>query len=724
MKLSLLISGVRRFQILIMLIIVCNGAYSQPDSTATGEEGVYDLNLFELMNLNITIFTFCSQKMSDAPSIISAYTQQDIEKMGVTSFIDVLKYIPGIETSMDNMGNYRVSIRGIRKDGNILLLIDGVPANNFYDGKAIYDLPTEIIERVEVIRGPGSALFGTNAVAGVINVITTKIHKVSVRGGVQDFAGSPSEIFGGDVHFFWNKQDFQFSAKGGYADAKGANTKPFTPMLDEIEGVTNRWLKEGYLQSQLKYHNLNISVIGFSRNQGPWVGPWIDNPLQKPAPSSEMKSNSLIGSVSYDFSFSDKLIVTPKVYTNYILHDNLIQKEIDEFKYMVGNTELFADAVYKEKYKSITLGTELQANYQIADHWGLITGIVNENSSMPEFELERNYYLVGNRYLGEFTNLVDPTTEIELYQAKQRRSVFAYYLQTDYNLNKFAVTLGYRFDNYSDFGSSHNPRLGLVYKALDNLSIKMLYGQAFRAPTFKELYDRTNFYDPYGVIGNEELKPENLKSAELGIEYSQKYVYIRANSFYTLSDDIIGVYDPEGGGKVGSYENIGNINSFGVELETTVLFNNDFNLFVNASYFEKKFEWLNNGIIDVDDINYLENRGVPYMFNIPKFRVNAGANYTIGKFKIFAGANWGSAAKSNNRSATEGLKFVEIEPYLLANLSVKYSFTDKLSLQLLANNLGNIKYSDPEESTLINKAGQGGMAQPTSTLLLKVSYKF
>lgn len=680
---------------------------AQGDST-----DIFDMSLEELMNIEVVTASKKAQKLSDAPSIISAFSKSDIQRMNVTSLIDILNYIPAIETSMDPTGHYRISIRGARKDGNILLLIDGQNFNNFYDGKAIFDLPAEFIERIEVIRGPGSALFGTNAVAGVINIITIKDeNSASLFGGTNN-------NYGGNFNLSINKEKSKLSFNGGYIQTDGANVMPYTYPVDTfLSGNTNRWLQDIYLNTNINISKFNLSLFGISRKQGSWVGPQYII-----APDSKLNQNQFLGNMSYQIDISPKLSITPKVYFNSSIHDYMMQERPDGYEYL---TQVFIDGpITHEKYTGMLMGGDLQLNYAINEKTNLISGFVYENMKMLDFELTRNYYLISKTYLGDFTNYLSPTLEIELNQLHKTRSIMAGYAQVDYTLSKLAFTVGVRYDKYSDFGQSVNPRIGVIYKPSKSINVKMLYGQAFRAPTFKELYDQTNSYDKDGVKGNESLEAENLQSAELAIEFTGAKFLTRANGFYIMNNNIIDIYDPDGGGSVGNYLNLGNTESFGGELELYAYLSKKINLFTNGSYHITSFSWSDSPDIKDAERTYIETRGDDIIHNIPKLRINAGANFTISKFTVMMGANYGSGASANNRFTSEGLRSANIEPYVLGNFSFAYKPIEKLSIRISGNNIGNIKYSDPEASTNINKLGIYGMGQPINSFVLSVKFDF
>jgi len=693
--------------LLAVVLLTCFIAKAQEDTL-----DIYAMSLEDLMKVEVVTASKKAQKLSDAPSIISAVSKREIQKMGVNSLIDILKNIPGIETSMGVLGDYRVSIRGVRKDGNILVLIDGHHINDFYDGKSIYDFPIENIERIEVIRGPGSALFGSNALAGVINIITNKkTNLVSIAAGLHNTY---------NANFVLNKntEKWNFGVAGGYSRSDGQNVSPYSGTLENNSAETNRWLNDIHFQTQVSNQNLNISLFGVMRKNGAWVGP-----IYELANDSELKSNQIIGDIAYKIKVNDNLSITPKLYSDYINHNYLLQEQPDNY---VFNNQTFTDGMLsKEKYDGLLLGSDLQLNYSFGESLSLIGGFVYENLSMKNYSMTKNYYIVGKQYLGYFTNMASETAEIDLNQRDKHRDIYALYLQFDYKFDKFAFTVGSRFDSYSDFGNSFNPRAGIVWKPVELLSFKALYGHAFRAPTFKELYDKTSAFDKNGYIGNEELKSESVNSTELGVELSTAKLLVRLNGFFNSNENIISVYDPEGGGKVGRYQNIGNIKSFGGEFEATFIPISNFSFFVNTSYFFSNFYWNEEmEVIKPSEIEYIIERGSREMTNIPQLRINSGFNLNFFKFSTFASVNYGADSKSNNRFTSEFQNAAVIPSYLLANFSFIFHANKKLSIGVHANNIGNIKYSDPDESTNIDKLGNEGMAQPANCYLLKATYSF
>ena len=142
------------------------------------EKDIFDLSIAELMQVRISLATKTEETVLTVPSTITVFDQADIQALGVKNAYDVMNFVPGFQmTRGDWVGAVpKEHARGVYLDnGYILVMINGDRLNEISFGKAsVYTphIPTEIIERIEVIRGPGSALYGSNAFLGVLNIIT------------------------------------------------------------------------------------------------------------------------------------------------------------------------------------------------------------------------------------------------------------------------------------------------------------------------------------------------------------------------------------------------------------------------------------------------------------------------------------------------------------------------------------------------------------------------
>lgn len=676
------------------------------------------MSLEQLLNITVTTASGKEQKLMDAPSMIGVVFKEDIEKMGVTSLIDVLKYLPFIETSIGSDGEYRVDIRGVRKYGNILVLINGLPANNFYDGRSVYDFPVDLIDKIEIITGPNSAIFGTNAVVGVINIFTVKSEN-SVTGSI-----GTNNTFMQNFNYSAVKKKSSFSIMGGFLQSDGANEilekdaksdETWSLTYGDKSASTNRWIKDLYFGTNLEINKLKINFFGINRNRGSWAGP-----LFIATKDSHIKSGQMIFSASYEFKLNSKLTITPKIYGNIIDNDFSYQEAPANYLSAISGDLFKNGKITNENYTAVTSGAEIHSFIKINNNFDIINGIIIENQFLPQYDLQRNYQITGDIYFENFGNY-DNVVKI---QNNKSRTVFSEYFQGNYRFNKLDITAGFRFDSYSDFGQTVNPRIGIIYKPLNSLHFKGLFARAFRAPTFKELYDNTSIGNEYGVRGNDELKPETISTVEFSAEFIKRKIYLRLTSFYSENDNLIEIYDPNGNGGIGEYRNIGNTKNKGYATDVIWKISENLNFTGNFSQYFNLFEW-DSTAVRRSFVVYL-NKGSKcdrYLLNSPSIRANAGLFFNYSRFEVFAGGNYRNKSENNKRFYLEDERFIEIPAYFQGNFSIGYRFKNNLNIRISANNIGK-KYSDPDESTNINVFGTKGMIQPGKTYLLTVNYKF
>ncbi|MES2565797.1 MAG: TonB-dependent receptor [Bacteroidota bacterium] len=699
-----------------LVFMLCSvSLFSQLDSTLKPVD-LNELSLEELLDVDVYSASRKLQRQSEAPAIMTTITRAQIETLGAITMIDVLKYVPGLEATIGSDGFYRVSIRGIRKNGEILVLINGQQINDFYNGRAIFDLPVEFIEKIEVIRGPGSALYGSNAMAGVINIFTIRETSATVSGG-------NNGTIKANVNYFIEKKKTQFNVSVGALSTDGAGAIIDTDKVEvqswslthmEKNFRASRWNKDAYLSSKLSSGDLHFQIFDMVRQQGSYVGP-----VFIAATGSKLLTNQLTSSLYYDFKIGENVIITPKVYGNLNYHDFLNQETPKNYVSTTSGNLFTNGKQSKETYLGKTYGTELDIYIKANEHFDLLTGSVFEDHAMANYELTRNYKIVGDQYKESFENY----DHIPFDQKNKRRYVFAYFVQGNYKIKKFNFTGGLRYDDYNDFGSAINPRIGVNYKPNSHWILKGLYGKAFRAPTFQELYDNTTLGNEYGVKGNLNLTPEKINSYELGTEITYSKVVLKYNVFYLQTNNLIQIYDPHGGGSVGSYENIGNLSTYGNGVELVITIMPKVYLFANYSQFVSNFTW-NKDKVRKADVAFYEKQpdDLKNITNIPTLRLNLGVEATIKKFHAFVGANYGNEAYNNSRFYLEQDHFVNIPFYLQGNFNFGYSITSKCKVSIIGQNIGE-KYSDPDESTNINAFGSKGLKQPGASFMLQVKYK-
>lgn len=679
------------------------------------DRNVGELSLEELMQLTIYSASKKVERLNEAPAIASVLTKNDLLYYSGLTLIDVLKYVPDVEVSMGSEGFYRVSIRGTRKEGNILFMVDGNQLNDFYNGRALFDIPVAMIDRIEIIRGPGSALFGSNAVAGVINVFTIKTTNL-----IGTASTEAAMNFTGNYYVEKGSKNFAFTAsylQNTTPTAKIYQDKEFdqswSETFDSTGYIANRWNKDVILSSKLNLKDFHMNVYAIHREQGAYIGPFY-----VAAADSKLSSTQIALNLLYNFNISDNVIITPKFYFNYNGH-NFVNQETPDNYLSSQSGDLFADGkLSKEKYTGLTYGSQIDVLIKVNKHFDFLTGSIFEDHSIKDYSLERNYQIVSDENKQEFGTYDDITFD----QNGKRRYVFAYFIQGKINFDKLDITTGVRYDDYSDFGQSINPRLGVSYEISKNLRLKGLVGRAFRAPTFLELYDNTSIGNATGVKGNNQLSPEIISTYEIGSEFARNKVVIRYNLFHIHNTNLIRIYDPHGGGSTGVYENIGDVKTYGHGIEGILRISQSLQFFVNFSHYISYFDWKKENVNLADIVFYSKQPNYNReLRNIPTMRINSGLKFNYGKWRVFIGGNFGNPSQNNKRFYLEKDNYVQIPYYIQGNGSISYEILPNLMVQFSATNIGK-KYSDPEESTNIDAFGRLGLIQPGPMFSLHIKY--
>jgi iron complex outermembrane receptor protein len=672
-----------------------------------------ELSIFEI-DSDVETVSKKVQKSKLAPGIVSVIPRSLILKTGAKNLIDVLKYLPGIDVKILPSGRYSVSIRGVGKDGNILLMINGNRINNPYNSEAIYDLSTKFIEKVEVIRGPGSSLFGTDAVAGVINIFTTKKDKsINALGGIYNNYEISS-------NYSIDRRGVKIDLSGGIGIDSGANEyieddnvsrSDWSLTYEDKKFKTDRWSRNGFLSMKLSTKKLNLFIFVTENKRGTWVGPNLTA-----TNDSIYKTDTVLYNLSYKIFKNKDVELSTKVYGNFFLVDNYMVTAPINYRSSISNDNFDNGKITKENYNAMTIGTEISLNWQVVKSLNILMGLSYQYLKILNYELSRNYDLLLENYNGSKFELYNNGL---LLQDGKTRNVIEYHLQTTYNYKDFGATLGLRFDYYNDFGLTINPRAGFVYNVFNLFIVKALYGQAFRAPTVKELYDETD-KSPSGIIGNKNLEPENVKTSEIAIQFDLWKFNINTNFFYNINENIIAPFDEDGSGSVGNYENIGKTNDLGVEMDLKFLLNKNFNLFFNVSWFQREFTW-NENVWKTIETPILDDRK-SILTNIPMRKISLGLNFNFKDFGIFFGVRNVSRALNNNTMALEQINVVNIPEYWQFDFNISYSVTDNFLVHFTGVNLGSIHYAAPTSS--IASFGESGLIQPGYTFNLGVVYRF
>ncbi len=559
---------IRLLSTVLILLFIYSTSFAY-EMAALESETAEDLLLF-FEEAELIIATRHATPVRKAPAIATVITAKEIRNMGARNLFDILRRVPGIGISIADVPVLQsIEVRGIKTtlSEKVLLMIDGHRVNSPHSGSSAWnneDLPADIIKQVEIIRGPGSALYGTNAFIVVINVVTKDTSDIA---GLQVTAGAGSfDTQHYNLLFGHENRKLKIAASFDYLNTDGPSS-----VIDQdtigASGNTLEWKENTNLGLNITYEDIAMRARYSKTRKGPYLG--IAYALND---ESIQDDQQMYIDMIYSKDITDKASISAKLYGDYL----------DMEKYWEIFPEGFVSA-YPEGMlgspsgKNSVVGAETAATYTFNNHI-LTGGAMYEKIKLYNTKRRANFNPLTNAPLGSYQDI----TSWANYTQNSDREVWAIYTQDVWNITDTAsLTAGLRYDHYSDFNGTTNPRVGFVWELLTGTSMKLLYGSAFRAPSFNELYYINN---PVSV-GNPDLKPEKIKTYEAGLEHRFLENYtLRLNYFFNDLEDLIALGEKPSATEPAVWENRGSAEVDGIEAELLFDFGNDNYGYINYSY--------------------------------------------------------------------------------------------------------------------------------------------
>ncbi|MEO6303578.1 MAG: TonB-dependent receptor plug domain-containing protein [Bacteroidia bacterium] len=485
------------------VLVIGSNAYAQTDTTLAKKDTIdfYEMSLEQLLKIKAhdlpteleklinSLITVASKKplnTRESPSIISLITEDEIKKSGARDLIDVLRLVPGFDFGVDVEGVIGVGIRGNwAHEGKMLLLIDGQEMNEILFATTQFGnrYPVEQIKRIEIIRGPGSAIYGGFAEYGVVNIITKQgedINGVSVSGtygqGDKDYLRRNVNLSIGQ-----KVKDFEYSISGMMGQGQRSNGV-YTDFSDSSYKMNgNSQNNPAFFNAGIKYKGLSFRCIAdlYQTTMRDGYGDVI--------PGSAVRDNfsSVFSELKYVIKVNDKLTITPRL------------------NYKTQNPWESESYTGKEGY-SRTATRAL----------GNITSSYNINRNI-------NFVLGGEFYQDQAVDHID-SSYFSNGEQKVSYYNYAFFAQGLIKTRIVNFILGARYDKHNEYGDAFVPRIGLT-KKYGRFHFKALYSSAFRAPSIENI----NYSTDAGI------KPELTQISELELGYQ-----LTRKSFFTIN-----VYD-------------------------------------------------------------------------------------------------------------------------------------------------------------------------------------
>jgi outer membrane receptor for ferrienterochelin and colicins len=678
----------------ILFIINLSAQEKQKDS----------INVNELSEVTVVTATRTERALSSLPLPITIITSEAIAKSGVTRLNEILNEQTGIILIPDESGFEGIQMQGLDA-AYTMILIDGVPLVGRSSG--VLDLSRVSvgnIERIEIVKGASSALYGSEAMGGVINVITKRPKKDIVEGSLS-YRYATFNTNDANANILWKKKKFSANLFANFYSTDGYDLDK-TTVLKNVESFYNYTI-----QPKLYYdfsENLKLTVSNRFYNQKMDNVALIDSEIYK----GDAKENEWNSQIKFDHKWSSKLYSEYELYTTNYKNDSFLNDQ--------------NDALYDRTYYNQWLfRPEVRTTLSINDN--KLTGGIGLNYE----SLDRTYFDKDVKFNSQYV-----------------------FIQYDYNpTEKWNILAGFRYDNHSEYASQLSPKLAVNYKFNENFSLKGSVGYGYKAPDFRQLFfDFTNPSVGYTVLGynvaedrlnqldsegqilkridgisfDKLLKAESAVNYNFGTFYKKNKLRFDVNAFYNSINNLIDtgiVAQKNNGQNVFSYFNRSKVFTYGAEFNSTYKFTNEFSVSVGYQYLIAK----DKSVVDnFDDHKYIRNAELQTieikksdyfgLYNRSKHTANLKVAYTIPKIKtdinlrVFYRSKYGIFDSNNNQILDKYDEFVN--DYFITNLAASKNITDKLFLQAGANNL--FDYKDPDQ--IPNLAGR--------QLFARIQYNF
>ncbi|MFT3856077.1 MAG: TonB-dependent receptor [Aquabacterium sp.] len=534
----------------------------------------------------ISIATGSAQPLRRAPAVATVITAEDIRALGATDLDEVLETVPGIHVSRNVQGyNPLFVIRGIYSEFNpqTLVLQNGVPMTMMFIGNRgnIWGgLPLDNVARIEVIRGPGSALYGADAYSGVVNIITKSAAEIDgSEGGVRVGAFNTWDVWGQHGSKIGDLEVAAYVRIGATDGADGIIDSDAQTLFD-AQFNTQSSLAPGPVGTGHDAADASFEIgrdkfrlrAGYRLRNNVGLGGGASSALD---PTGRARTER----INADVSWSD-IAVAPDlklgVNLSYLRYVTTYPVPLQlfppgAFENAFPNGMFGAPNTWEDQLRGSALLTYSGlAGHQLRLGLGLDDLDMYRTQEFKNFTLSPGPTPTPGAEVQEF-----PVSES--FSTPHRRKVGYVYVQDEWNFAQdWALTAGVRHDHYSDFGGTTNPRVALVWDASLDLTAKLLYGRAFRAPSFSEKYSINN---PI-LQGNPNLKPEVIHTLETAFSWQARPdTQLQFSVFQYQMKDIIRT-----AGFPATRSNSGEQHGGGFELEATHDVRADLRLSGNYAY--------------------------------------------------------------------------------------------------------------------------------------------
>lgn len=646
-------------------VLLAGVVLAWPIQLTAAAPDLFEMSLEELGNITITGSTLTEKKLTDVPAAVTVFTREEIRRLPVGTVEQLMNYVPGFQStrSSDTGMSQPYSVRG-RKFGvsgrEVLVTINGMRIENFFTGGAASTypmIPLANVARIEFIRGPGSSLYGSNALTGMINIITEEQDsRLNLSGGSQDLASAnwlqqlDGDALNGSlfVQGFRDNGD-QYQVQDTFSPQQVSTRDPHTG---------------GDALLQMTFNNTTrVQLLAAERNADDfYVTGFIANGF------NHYSTDYYHGMLEQTLRWSD--VITSKLQTGYSRYVVGVDTQAGAAGALAAiSTPSSSEAL---KFLSETVATEAWVrwlnDWNMGHDQTLQFGMSYRRPELEHATINSNFDLAALSrsefplaYRDDFSNRSAAASPVDM-------EIAAAFVQYQTALGDIAdLVLGARYDSYSQIGAHISPRVALTLHPTAHDSFKLLYGRAFDAPVAAELYTINN---PI-LLGNPDLGPETVDTGEVIWLHQWQRATFTTSYFYNRFHDSISQAVVNG---VRTYENASHDTSEGMEMELNAQLHDQFSLRATATGLFRRVE---SSFRESDTL----------------FSVIARYQQPYGYASLASHHQSDKQTLSNNGSRRETL-----DGFTLANLKLGYYAGKNLETYLELLNLADVVYFTPSVS--------------------------
>ncbi|NEX21244.1 TonB-dependent receptor [Thiorhodococcus mannitoliphagus] len=546
---------------------------------ASNDDQAARADLLSVIDDVSTLATKTRMNADYVPGMLSVLAGDELVALGVHTVWDALELVPGVQVDRNNNGGLRVSIRGFQHaNGNVKLMLNSAPMNNAFGGYSnILYIPVEQVERIEVIRGPGSALYGEHAFAGVINVITRKHeNRVYLRAASGESYGAGAVLSTQDP-----SKDWRLSLNAAGWETQGVEVSAGADLLyamdlgdrSQAPGKINNAENARLAVLSLDYKKLSVLAQSSRSRGGTFFGALNVLPEWTEGADTSFTEQTLV-QVRQQLDPTETLSAELKLIWSQYVGEWAEEVLPAGVPYPLDSQNIYPDGVFIQDYirlsrEEVELNLDWRgwsghrweldlsaSKVQIKDAWWVFNGDAETLEPLA----------TRPRYSGD-QNFIDEDAA---------RSIRSVAVQDQFRLFKpLELTAGLRYDSYSDVGDNVSPRLAAVWTLSDEHLIKAQYAEAFFPPTLLQVYGNAGT----SALREFAVEPETVTTSELGYIFRRGTSVARATLYHAQAKNLIVI-------ESSSYRNRGRARLQGVETEWEQRLSPVWKLLANLSYSE------------------------------------------------------------------------------------------------------------------------------------------